>query len=602
MASNAFRLKCLGGLTLESDDVVIPAAALQRRRLALLVLLARAGEIGMTRDRVMGLLWPEAPADSARHALDQLLYTTRRDLGKSAVISDGMQLRLNREVITSDVAEFERLLRLGDGPAAIEHYAGPFLDGVHVCESQELENWVSQERAVLLDAFLNALEQCATSAQNPKRALHWWKRRMAAEPFSESAAVALLRAYAAVGDYAGARRYADSYRALVEAELGDAPSKAFEACVAEIAASASAKRPLLRIPLPVRTQPLWWSVAVAVVLVLFAGSRAASHRRPHLPTPEAEALFRQGRIYWNERSREGLAKAVVLLRQAVERDPLYGDAYAGLAEAYALLGYHGFMPAGSAFPKAEAAAQQALELTPASGAAYTALGIVLQWKRDWRGAEQAFKRALELDPKYATAHQHHALLLRTLRREREAVVAARTAAELDPLSIQISNTYAITLSGSGQRDSALIVYERIVGDEPDTAWVRRNPWVLSNYGALLAQAGASEKAIALLQRAIDVVPRHPRPLDDLAAIYLARGDTARAIETFDRADKNHPLYPAYRAFFFGRLGQADSAFAWFDRIEEWSPMVLMKLNTITSRALVNDPRYFALRRRLKLPD
>lgn len=599
------RLKCLGGLTLESDDVVIPASALQRRRLALLLLLSRARKNGLTRDRLMALLWPEAATASARHALDQLLYATRRDLGKEIVLCEGPQLRLNDELIGSDVAEFEELLSERRLETAVTLYGGLFIDGVYLSDSPEFEQWIDAQRAELHDEFLNALEALASQATDAKAAVHLWKQRMSAEPFSARGALALMRAYADAGERTAAIRYGESYCELVRTELGADPDVEIAEYMSLLAAQPEPTLVERIIPPALRTNRVVWPVAAAVVflIVLGANEMSQSSSRTHVANEETKQLYMRGRIAWNTRSREGLERAVVLFRKATEHDPLYAEAYAGLAESYALLGYHGFMPMDAAFPKAIAAAKQGLALDPKLGAAHTALGLSYQWHGRWADAENELKQAIEFAPEYATAHQHYALLLKTLRRDSEALSHARRAAELDPLSTQINNTYAIILSGNGQVDSALKVYDRIVTKEPDSAWVRQNPWVLSNFGSIAARNGQYDLAERMIELSLGVVPQHPRLLDALANLHIAQGDTASALEAIAAMDTTHPLYPAYRAFMYARLGDVDSAFVWFDRVTDWSPMTLMKLNSVERAApLYSDPRYTALRKRFRLPD
>ncbi len=340
-------------------------------------------------------------------------------------------------------------------------------------------------------------------------------------------------------------------------------------------------------------------------IVVFSNPRppAVQSARAHTPDPAAHALYLRGRIEWNRRSPEGLEQAIVLFRQATERDPTYAEAYAGLADAYVMLGYHGYVPGAAAFPKGKAAALRALELEPRIGEAHAALGVALQWEKRWGEAEQAFQRAIEYAPGYATGHQWYALLLTILDRRHEAITHARHAAELDPLSVQIQNTYGITFYHAGMLDSALSVYERIVTNEPDTAWVRQNPWVLSNFGKVAAAAGRHEDAVRLIQRAAQAVPRHPRPLYDLTVAYLLVGDRTRASAAFDRAGPAHPHYPVYRGLLHAWLGDLDAAFDWLNRIEEWGPVMVLTLSgNPMLDALHADPRYSALRRRLGLSE
>jgi tetratricopeptide (TPR) repeat protein len=194
------------------------------------------------------------------------------------------------------------------------------------------------------------------------------------------------------------------------------------------------------------------------------------------------------------------------------------------------------------------------------------------------------------------------LLLTILGRNHEAVVHARRAAELDPLSIQINNTYGIMLYNVAQLDSALRLYQRIVTNEPDSAWVRQNPWVLDNFGKVSGAAGRYDAAFELLQSAAAAVPGHPRPLYHMAAVALAQGDTTAARAAFTAADPTHPYYRTYRGMLEARLGDLDAAFDWFEEVEEWGqPVLNVLVNDRELRDLRRDARYAALLHRIGLP-
>jgi serine/threonine-protein kinase len=113
--------------------------------LALLALLAVTGSRGLTRDKLIAYLWPESTPENARHALEQLLYSLRRQTPKELVIG-GNPLRLNPAVVAADVEEFDRRLEAGDREAALALYRGPFLDGFFLTDSPEFEEWTEAER------------------------------------------------------------------------------------------------------------------------------------------------------------------------------------------------------------------------------------------------------------------------------------------------------------------------------------------------------------------------------------------------------------------------------------------------------------------------
>jgi len=162
-----YQLRTFGGLSLRGDSGVDTGT--QRRRLALLALLAAAGIRGRTRDQVLAVFWPESPLQNARHALEQLLYSLRRQLDVELFLGPD-PLRLNSDSITSDVAEFERTLAAGALEDAVRLYTGPFLDGFYLTDAPEFERWKEEERARRAGQYGRALEALAQAAA--KQDLH----------------------------------------------------------------------------------------------------------------------------------------------------------------------------------------------------------------------------------------------------------------------------------------------------------------------------------------------------------------------------------------------------------------------------------------------
>jgi len=176
------------------------------------------------------------------------------------------------------------------------------------------------------------------------------------------------------------------------------------------------------------------------------------------------------------------------------------------------------------------------------------------------------------------------------------------ARQLDPLSVQMNNMHGMMLYYAGDTTGALRQYERTVDAEPDSAWVRQNPWVLTNFSRVAAAAGRKALAVRLVERALEVVPSHPRPIFDLAHAYVAAGEPNTARAMFARADTAHPHHAVYRALLHGILGEPDEAFAWFDRLREWPLPSLVSLNCEPRLAALRaDPRFKRVRQRLNLP-
>ncbi len=192
------------------------------RRLALLALLSAAGERGMSRDKLLLYLWPESPAEKAKHALEQLIYGVRRDVGDT-VLSKGNPLRLELSLVRCDLIEFAAALARSDFATAVRVYAGPFLDGFFLNDSTEFDGWALTERARLAKAYGLALEHVArdcAAADDHRGALEHWHRYGALEPFDSRVALEYMRALAATGNPAGALQHAERHGALLRSELG----------------------------------------------------------------------------------------------------------------------------------------------------------------------------------------------------------------------------------------------------------------------------------------------------------------------------------------------------------------------------------------------
>ena len=231
------RLRTFGGLSLSRGTENLTGAVTQRRRLAILVLLAVAGDVGMSRDKLVAYLWPEADAERARHVFNQLLYAQRRQVGDDSLFLGRKTLRLNPSVIWTDVSAFEQALdgnALEDGVAL---YGGPFLDGFFLKDAPEFERWVEGQRSRLArraTAALTALAERATGAGDHRRAADWWRHAADVDSFDSRTALALVRALAAAGDRAGALMVARRHEELLQRDLGVAPDRSFVEAVARL--------------------------------------------------------------------------------------------------------------------------------------------------------------------------------------------------------------------------------------------------------------------------------------------------------------------------------------------------------------------------------
>lgn len=214
---------------------------LQRRPFALIAVVAAMGARGMSRQKALGLFWPDVGEERARHALAQTLYALRRSC--DADVMDGTdKLRLDPAIVTSDLIDFEKATADGDIEAAAALYSGPFLDGFHLPNANDFERWVEVERARLQRSAAKAIESCAERADAAGRgavAVELWRRVLALDPLDARVALALVRSLAAAGDAAGALRQADLYQSLRRRELDLPPDAAIGAFTTELRRSST---------------------------------------------------------------------------------------------------------------------------------------------------------------------------------------------------------------------------------------------------------------------------------------------------------------------------------------------------------------------------
>ena len=648
-------LEILGTLSLRDDAGAVPLAAQQKRRLGLLAILALAGKQGLARERVEAYLWPESSAALARHSLGQTVYAIRNTLSADLILCTGRELRLNPELLDADVWEFEDAILGGHWAQAVEHYNGPLLDGIHLADNAELESWIDINRTRLRHAYENAVEVLASlsaATGDHSQSAIWWRRLATSDPLSAPVAKQLMVALATAGDRAGAVKHARLYQALVRQELEMEPDPEIEdlastfrhpardeplGTVAPRGESTVAPSPAVALSKPIASgsaggkteyarvssrrplRTMRWPIAalltlsasiallIGAVLVEKGNTHSAQSapsenptaRRTRVPVPAARSSFLRGLKAWNEGSPQGVDTAVVYFRRATELDPDYAEAYAALARAYSGLGYYGYRPAEAMFRKAKAAALRSIQLDSTLASTHGALAFELIWERDFVDAESEARQAIALEPRDALAHHGYGMLLMVLGRRSEALAESRKAAALDPFSLIIQGTYGSFLNSSGEHLAALQHFQKTVGEEPDTGWVRRNPWPSDNMARVYADNGRYPEAIQTIERALKIIPLHPRVLYSLALIYDMSGRRDMAREAFARADTSNEHYSAYRGMLYAAEGDADSAFVWFNRVERWGILALVALQSDPHlTALRSDPRYSELLRRI----
>ncbi len=242
-----FRLHTFGGCYLERDSARLDSVSGQRKALALLALLADAGARGVLRDRVLAFLWPESDEVRARTSLKQLVHSLRQQLRAPDALLASSELRLNPDVVMSDVSEFREAIAQGEHATAVHLYAGPFLDGFYLRGADAFERWATAERDRLAHDFARALEALAEQATvggDVRASVGWWRRLAAAEPLSGFVATGLMRALDRAGERSAALQHARVFQQLVVTEVGGPP----DAAVAELAEDLQSAPPVATSP------------------------------------------------------------------------------------------------------------------------------------------------------------------------------------------------------------------------------------------------------------------------------------------------------------------------------------------------------------------
>jgi DNA-binding SARP family transcriptional activator len=224
-----YLLNTFGGLTLVNAATREMVGAPRRKPLALLALVAAAGERGAERDWLATMLWPEVDELHARRALSQTVYSLRRELGVDALQS-GPRLTIDPATLTSDAAEFAASAGPGRSRDDLERaaalYAGPYLDGVQFPGCTEFDQWAARERAVHAASYQGVLRELARSAAESgdmPGSVRWLERAAREFPLDSDVALALARGYADVGRRGQAAAFLDAHCADLRAEGIDPP-------------------------------------------------------------------------------------------------------------------------------------------------------------------------------------------------------------------------------------------------------------------------------------------------------------------------------------------------------------------------------------------
>jgi len=333
-------------------------------------------------------------------------------------------------------------------------------------------------------------------------------------------------------------------------------------------------------------------IATQVKANLSPGERGsfASHRPIK---PEAYEAYLGGRNELGRQTQDAIRNSVQYFQHAIDLDPLYASAYAGLADSFSLMANYGVLPPKEVFPRAEAAARKALELDPSSAEAHASLALArhhFDW--DWSGADAAYRRALELSPSFALAHVRYAEFLSNAGRHEEAIREIHRARELDPLSLVIVNNVGRVLFFARQYDDAIREMQAALALHPDRMYMR------IQLGMAYEQKRMYPEAIAEFQRA-------GAGGVGLAQAYglAGQGGAARSVlRGVEASSANGVVDWFFIAGVYTALGDKERAFAWLDKAYENRDFFMTYLNVYPFLdALHSDPRFGRLQERVGVP-
>jgi adenylate cyclase len=316
------------------------------------------------------------------------------------------------------------------------------------------------------------------------------------------------------------------------------------------------------------------------------------------PTENLEAynLYRQGRYYGDNVSEEGIKKALPFFQQAIQKDPRFALAYAGMADTY-VAAADAFIAPREAFSKAKEAALKAIELDDTLAEAHASLGLLhYHYDWDWTAAEKEFKRALVLNPQSAWGYALYAQFLGGMGRVDEANDQGRRALEIDPLSVTARWCLGWAFLNAGRSDEAIEQISKAMELNPNSAWAR------TFLGRAYLAKGMQQRGIEEMETARRDGPDDVFVLGLLGYGYAVTGrraDALKVLQTLDEMEKRRYVSRAARVYVYAGLGDKDKAFEWLEKAyQERSDALAWFRQEPESKTLRSDPRFAVLMRKI----
>jgi serine/threonine-protein kinase len=344
------------------------------------------------------------------------------------------------------------------------------------------------------------------------------------------------------------------------------------------------------------------SLAIVDALkVKLLGAEKAAVLKRHTDNTEAHQLYLLGRYHYNKWTADGFKKSIECYEQAIEKQPNYALAFAGLCGSYSYLGFFGFLSPRECAPRMKAAATRALAIDSALAESHLCVARMKHsYEWDWTGAEREFIQALDLNPNYAEARQIYGGTLALMGRTEEAITQLELALELDPLSLLGNMNVAWTYWGIGLYDRLNELAIKLIELEPNFFGGHQL------LGLEFWSRGKLEQAISEYQRAVEL-GSSAMPLGALGSLYAVVGDRGKAQQILDQLRELSAQRYVPRcsiALVYAGMGEGDRSFECLDQACEQHEGILptyLRYARFLIPELSSDPRYADLLRRIGLP-
>lgn len=613
-------LRLLGGVSLLDDAEPVTGPAAQRHALAILALLATSPGNRMSREKMVGYLWPEAHERVARNRLNTHLHTVRRQLGPDRLLSVGTDLRLNRPAVACDVFRFEEALEAGEYEAAVDIYRGPFLDGFHLTGSAPFEKQVDRHRAQLSRDYCTALEALAERAEqsgSPEQAAEWLRRLLDEDPYNSRITCRLMETLARAGDLSSAIRTAEEHAQRLRNDLGVAPNEQVAGLarrlelgeeVSDVEGAAGSKgsppadeRGIAVLPFEdlgggdqarVLASGLHSDLLTRLAgfsgLTVISRSSVLRFAKTQEPISEIGGQLGVGTVLEGEVQQAGdRLRLNVQLIDARSESHLWAQTFDRKITASDLFEIQSelseLIASSLSVTLSSEERLRARRKPTGSMEAYRLClrGRVLLELRTgsqmWKAVEW-FRRATVVDPGYAQAWTGLAQALLMLHEyaytvPEQALAQARRAAEraveLDPKSPEVQAILGLLHGAAGEGGPAIQALRRAVQLSPSYAEAHS---LLSWYSPLLGRVSEGWKHAA---RAVDLDPLSHEAWANVAYCHVSLNEAEEALAPARRSRQLQPDYPTapfYEGLALYHLGELDSAAALLRTVTlDWAP-------------------------------